>query len=185
MYELLNVCPAVLTAIPVVNPNSWKVSDFNPPIINNGSYTCVSKTNPNLSIFIPTTSYPSSIKSDGSGIINLFSLTTEGYVGLPAPKNYLIINGISGIITNLKIFYWGDMAQTKSTYHIASKVTLYPDDASIGTICTRSSSPTYTTYTMPKNVIVYKKLKFLFENVPSGDGGEALLHRIVFTIKQE
>jgi hypothetical protein len=38
---------------------------------------------------------------------------------------------------------------------------------------------------MPKNVIVYKKLKFLFENVPSGDGGEALLHRIVFTIKQE
>lgn len=171
--------------LPIVSPNSWKISEFSSPVkAADGSYTTTSKTDPNKYVYIPTTNYPGNINLYGNGIISAFDLSmVAGYFGLPSPKNYMIINGISGRLTKLAIKYWGDDAEIN--WHIATKVMLYADNSATGITATRSASKGYPNYTFqqPFNGLdIRNRLKITFLDISStADGGEALLGAFRFT----
>lgn len=129
-----------------------------------------------------THTYPQYANQMQYALTGTFSSGTTGYLGLTTAKNWIEIGGISGILTNVAIQYWGDTDSGGLGIRIAKTIDLQVDEDETLTRLTRGGRG-YTSYSPTVKLPIHKKLKIYFSNSTGVNVAAFLIYSIKFTMK--
>ena len=145
----------------VNNPNTWDTTNWTMESLDSAR-KFVNPDDENQYLYVPNTS------ATLAGMKSFLSTTHSSNISISVatPNNYVEIGGISGLLTGIRIWYWGDYATpttgVSGDEHVARTIQLYADDNtdvySTGTrTCARQ-----TVYALDNSLYITNKLRIEF-----------------------
>lgn len=164
------------------NPNTaWNLDTFSNPIKNKDNGYSIINTD-GKEIICATQKYSNHLSTSDFIIVNQH---LSGYIGLDTEYNWIKLIGISGVLKQIKIAYWGDYS-SGFPWYIAKTIQLFSDNNPHYIQGTRSGEEGYTLYSFsPKlNLAINNTLTIKFFDTTFSDSTSAyIIYRVFFTFE--